>query len=89
MTKLITPIWAGVLAIVLAGIGVRLITDARKSHRTGVSHVLFQWPTDFDRERQPVQYWLTVSLAIIVGCGLLIAAALCAVSAVTTPRHGI
>jgi len=86
-TTLISPTWDAVLAIVLVGVGIRLITDCRRSRRTGVSHILFQWPTDFDRQQQPLQFWVTVSLATVVGYGLLLVAAACVVAAVMRLGH--
>jgi hypothetical protein len=73
----INPIVALGLAIALVVLGIRLVSDSRRSRKTGISHIPFQWPSDFNRGDQPLQFWISVSLASIVGYGSIVAAALC------------
>jgi hypothetical protein len=70
----IGPATSLILVLIMAGIGIRLVADSRRSRQTGVAHTFFQWPNDFDQQTQPVQFWLSVSITGVVGYGLLLGA---------------
>jgi hypothetical protein len=69
---------AGILLIV----GIVLLRAYRRSVKSGVAHIPFQWPNEFERTGQPLQFWLSVSLAAFGGYFLILASLLCFVDAV-------
>jgi hypothetical protein len=78
----INPVIALVLAAAVGAVGIRLIADSRRSRKTGVAHIFFQWPNDIDRQDQPLSFWISVSLASFVGYFLILAAFLCVIGTI-------
>lgn len=68
------PVFQLFIALVMCIIAFRLLSDVRNARRTSVAHIVGQVSKGFERTQQPIQFWVAVSVALVLVCFLLCAA---------------